>query len=107
MRLDEGNIFEAMRLVLPEHRAVMSFVAKQNSKRERPVLAEDQMEEMQYILAEALEQQRKVRITFYHPYDDVTLEGWISSNGTSLMIHTPEDISVKLSIMDIIGIELI
>ncbi len=75
MNINEGNIFEAMRLVLPEHRGAMSEWKRQRSKREPPVLSEDEIQDMQYILKEALENGSKVRLKLFGEYSDAVIEG--------------------------------
>lgn len=92
MKLDEGNIFEALRLVLPEHRSVMSFVKNQRSKRTRPILSEDKLDELQYTLQEAMDTGSKVSLTLYHPYEDVILQGTLSANGRTILISTGQQV---------------
>lgn len=106
MKLNEGNIFEAMRLVLPEHRAVMRFVSRQNSKRTRPVLTQDQLDEMQYTVSEALDQGSRVSISLYHPYEDIVLQGALIANGRTLLIDCGDEV-VEVNLGNIIRIELI
>lgn len=106
MRIEEGNIFEVTRLVLPEHRAVMGFMSKQKSKRARPILTEDQLDEMQYTVSEALDRGRRVRISLYHPYDDIALEGILSVSGTTILIHTADGI-IQATIGNIIRVDLL
>ncbi|TDY37157.1 YolD-like protein, partial [Alicyclobacillus sacchari] len=54
MNIRDGNIFEAMRLVLPEHRALMAQIQRERTRRKRPALTEERLEEMQYTLSEAI-----------------------------------------------------
>ncbi|KPV43165.1 YolD-like family protein [Alicyclobacillus ferrooxydans] len=75
MNINEGNIFEAMRLVLPEHRGVMSDWNRQRSASKPTALTEDEMEQIQYVLSEAVENRAKVRVTLFGDYGDMVLEG--------------------------------
>lgn len=90
MRITEGNIFEAMRLVLPEHRELMKRSGREESKRKQPVLSEDQQAEMEYILGEALRRKRKIRVTIFGAFQDMTREGvpFIKNGGLRLRADT-------------------
>lgn len=75
MNINEGNIFEAMRLVLPEHRGVMAEWQRQRSEKKPPVLSADEMDQMQNTLSEAIQYHSKVRLTLFETYGDTVLEG--------------------------------
>lgn len=68
------------------------------------MLTEERLEEMQYALSEALEDQRPVRVTLFHPSEDVVLQGKLIVKGNMLWIQTTTG-TVKLETRDIIGIE--
>lgn len=70
MNIADGNIFEAMRLVLPEHRELMERSERDLRKRPAPILTEDQYDEIQFVLSACLEERRVVEITLFDPYDD-------------------------------------
>jgi hypothetical protein len=71
----DGNIFEAMRILLPEHRETTERYRRQRERRRPPELFEDELAEMQYVLSEAIEQRRPVRLTLSYPSEDVVIEG--------------------------------
>lgn len=75
MNINEGNIFEAMRLVLPEHRGIMKEWQRQRGARKPPVLSEDEVEQMRYILSEAIEECSRIRVTLFRTHGDTVLEG--------------------------------
>ncbi|SFV10445.1 YolD-like family protein [Alicyclobacillus macrosporangiidus] len=86
----DGNIFEAMRILLPEHRATVERYRERRSRRRPPDLSEDELSEMQYVLAEAVEERKVVRLTLFGPIQDEVLEGvpellggrlWLSRTG--------------------------
>lgn len=82
MRIKDGNLFEGMRIVLPEHRELMEKMEKEQSKRKPPVLSEDNLREMHYILSEAIESGAPIRITLFHSEKDVVIAGVpVLSNG--------------------------
>lgn len=75
MNLRDGNIFEAMRLVLPEHRGMMAHRNQERRARKSPTLSQDETDQMRYMLSEALENGSPVRLTLFGVYDDDVLEG--------------------------------
>ena len=66
MHLIDGNIFEAMRLVLPEHRELMSDLEGLKRIRQRPELVEDVVAEFEYMWREAWYGQSTLAITLFH-----------------------------------------
>lgn len=90
MKITDGNLFAAMRLVLPEHRALMKQREKEAAKQNFPALAEDEREEMEYILEEALIRGEKVQVTLFAPYGNLILEGIPRMKRDQLYIQTEE-----------------
>ncbi|ADG06801.1 MULTISPECIES: YolD-like family protein [Kyrpidia] len=75
MRITEGNLFSAMRLVLPEHRDMAERMEREANRRREPELTEDQLAELRYVLAEAVETGSRVRIMLFGPDEDEVWEG--------------------------------
>ncbi|MDB5085101.1 MAG: YolD [Bacilli bacterium] len=90
MRIIDGNIFEAMRLVLPEHRELMDRMKRESGKKEQPLLAQDELEEMQYLLSEALEGQVPLRATLFHPYGHQIVTGIPFVSAGQLFLQTAD-----------------
>ncbi|MFD2172441.1 YolD-like family protein [Tumebacillus lipolyticus] len=90
MRIADGNIFEAMRLVLPEHREAMKRAAVEAKKRSKPTLDEDAWQEIQYTLQEAMERQLPVAVTLFRPLEDEVLIGAPMMRSGSLWLHTED-----------------
>lgn len=88
MNINDGNIFEAMRLVLPEHRAVMKGWQRERSVRKTPMLSEDEMENMQFTLSEAIENYARVRLTLFGAHGDTILEGVPVYDGRLRIVST-------------------
>lgn len=91
MNIHDGNIFEAMRLVLPEHRSVMKSWGRKRNERTPPTIEDDELEQMQYMLSEALEHRSRVRLMLFGTYDDTVLEGVTMFDGR-LKIATDEGV---------------
>lgn len=86
MRISEGNIFEAMRLVLPEHRAKMNDFEREMHQAVRPMLAADKQNDMHYVLEAAIANGRKVQVTLYGPDENCILTGVPSTKGGKLFL---------------------
>lgn len=67
MHLIDGNIFAVMRLVLPEHRELMSDLEGLKRIKQRPELAEDAVAEFEYMWRAAWCDQFALAITLFHP----------------------------------------
>jgi hypothetical protein len=68
MRIVDGNIFEGMRIILPEHREAMRRLETEAKRQPRPVLDEQKIEEMSRVLADAIQDQRPITVIVYKPY---------------------------------------
>lgn len=75
MNLTAGNIFEAMRLVLPEHRGLMGDLARLGRIRQRPELMEDGAAEFEYLWREAWHGQFALAITLFGPEQEQVICG--------------------------------
>ncbi|GIM45230.1 hypothetical protein DNHGIG_07790 [Collibacillus ludicampi] len=68
MRIIDGNIFESMRIILPEHCEAMKRLEKEEKRQPRPVLDEQKIEEMSRVLADAIQDQRYISVIVYKPF---------------------------------------
>jgi hypothetical protein len=106
MKITDGNIFEAMRLVLPEHRELMRQSEQERTKRKQPILSEDEWTEMGYILGEALQYQYKIRVTIFDPTQNVVREGVPVIKNGELRLQTDEGI-YRVPMKKVVKIETI
>jgi hypothetical protein len=74
MRIIDGNIFEGMRIILPEHRDAMKRLETEAKRQPRPVLDEQKLEEMSRVLADAIQDQRPITVTLYKPFGQYRVE---------------------------------
>ncbi|GMA59362.1 hypothetical protein GCM10025858_38650 [Alicyclobacillus sacchari] len=104
MNIRDGNIFEAMRLVLPEHRTLMAQIQRERTRRKRPALTEERLEEMQYTLSEAIREGFAVRVTVFTPERDVVLVGRVSVYGRELRVRTVNGVRV-VDVRNVVGVD--
>ncbi|WP_245632951.1 YolD-like family protein [Alicyclobacillus kakegawensis] len=102
----DGNIFEAMRILLPEHRTTAERYRRQRARRRPPELFEDELAEMQYVLSEAIEQRRPVRLTLFHPSEDVVIEGVPELRGGRLWLWQADGNRVPVDYRRLIRVEV-
>ncbi|UOF88953.1 YolD-like family protein [Fodinisporobacter ferrooxydans] len=74
MRMIDGNIFEEMRMTIPEHRKAMVRMNQAAKRMEKPQLAQDCLEEMSLTLAAAIQDCTVVTIKRYHALGSVEIE---------------------------------
>lgn len=106
MRIDEGNIFESMRLVLPEHREMMERMKQQMHVHKAPSLSEDEMQEMQYAIDEAIHGEKTIRVTTFGPFGDQACEGVPKIKGARLYLSNSEGV-MPLDVENIVSIRII
>lgn len=90
-RLEGNGLWESSRMMLPEHKFAINIKSKDEGRKERPILDSQELELIECILAESLNEHKMITITLYDEYEDVKLNGIV----TSLHTHRRE---IKLAI---------
>ncbi|GMA65683.1 YolD-like family protein (plasmid) [Alicyclobacillus fastidiosus] len=77
MKIDEGNVFQMMRLVLPEHRSAMNRYENEQIRQQSkpPVLSQHEWEEMSYVISDAIDAQSTVCLTLFGPLENEIWHG--------------------------------
>ncbi len=70
LKITDGNLFEAIRLMLPEHREKMKEVERELQKHARPKLSEDAFQEMTNIFSDCAANGHSVQIALFDEYED-------------------------------------
>lgn len=70
---DRGNI-KWTSLMLPEHVELLQHFFDEN-KSEKPILSEDEIEEIQYVLEEALQHELALSITYFNQNKILEVQG--------------------------------
>jgi hypothetical protein len=88
------NIFEAMRLVLPEHRARMGQYEREQeaNQRKKPVVSQERYAEFSLVIAEAVMEKAKIRITLFNKYGDECINGIPMMDRGRLRLATDEGV---------------
>lgn len=83
----------------------MAQIQRERMKRKRPMLTEERLEEMQYVLSEAIREGRIVRVTMFTPERDVVLVGRVSARGRELRVRTAAGVHI-VDVRDVVGVEM-
>lgn len=105
MRITEGNLFEGMRFILPEHRHLMEERQAEEKRRKPPELSEDALAEMQYVLQEAIKQQQTVRLLLFAPGEDERCEGIPQWQDGQLWMQTADGQRLCLPLQRVLRVE--
>ncbi|WP_163538334.1 YolD-like family protein [Gracilibacillus sp. YIM 98692] len=78
-KLTHGSnlLWESSRMMLPEHKEVINQHLEAKKDVKKPILSEDQLEEMERTMQEAMEFDKKVDVVFHHNKRMHTVEGFI------------------------------
>lgn len=68
-------LWESSRMMLPEHKEVLQRHQKELNKRIKPILDEQQVELVSQSIAEAMKQNKEVKIRIFHLYQDSYIAG--------------------------------
>lgn len=70
-------LWEGSRMMLPEHREALLQKQLESKKKSRPDLDPHQLENIQYILAESMEEKSEITLVLYHPYGSSEINGYV------------------------------
>ncbi|TDY38257.1 YolD-like protein, partial [Alicyclobacillus sacchari] len=77
---------------------------RERTRRKRPALTEERLEEMQYTLSEAIREGFAVRVTVFTPERDVVLVGRVSVYGRELRVRTVNGVRV-VDVRNVVGVD--
>ncbi|BFH63886.1 YolD-like family protein [Paenibacillus azoreducens] len=77
-KLEGNGLFESSRLMLPEHREAYSLYMTHKDSRPRPVIDEQEWQEIGQTLMVSLKEHVEVTLTLYDPYEDKQASGFVT-----------------------------
>lgn len=75
MTIKDRGQMKWVALMLPEHRLGLERLKREEEEIERPLLDEQQLERLDYILAESLREKKRIQILVYEEKKMVSIEG--------------------------------
>lgn len=108
-KLSEGSnlIWESSRMILPEHKARIREHDLAPTPKERPILSEDQLTNMNQLFNEAIETKAPVTLTYYKNKQHISVSGTNLRllNPTTLELETDKGYDV-IPVHDMIDVSL-
>lgn len=107
-KLTANGVYEGSRIILPEHREGFLNDQKEQERRGKPVLDEQEMQLIEEAILESYQERRSVTLTVFNPFDDEVMRGVVASidkpNRRIKMVRAEEDYS-WIKIEEIISAE--
>lgn len=98
---DRGTI-KWVSLMLPEHVEMIKQLWAEDDYKEKPILSEQQLEENEVILQEALNNHLPVEIEYFKNHDSCFVEGKVAIKNDHLIID-----NVEVNLSDIFKIKML
>ncbi|QLG39965.1 MULTISPECIES: YolD-like family protein [unclassified Paenibacillus] len=96
-KLTANGIFEGSRIILPEHREAYLNEMKEQERRGKPALDEQEMQLIEEAILESYQECRSVTLTVFNPFDDEIMRGVVTSidkpNRRIKLVRADEDYS--------------
>ncbi|NEU63567.1 YolD-like family protein [Paenibacillus sp. ALJ109b] len=73
------RIYEGSRIILPEHREAFLRDQKEQERKGKPVLDEQEMQLIEELILESHQECRSVKMTVFNPFDDEIMRGVVTS----------------------------
>lgn len=103
-KLRDNGLWQASRMMLPEHKSAVRGHRVQLRERERPILDEQRVEELAVALSEALRSGAVVAVTAWGPLEDETTIGVVEQmDGKRIKVRSKDEV-VWIPIEDIIDV---
>ena len=107
MKINEGNVFEALRILLPEHRAATVKYRQERERPKPPTWDEQHLEELDAMLQEAVVTKNPVHIWITTNGEEHSVQGVIvTTDPDTLTVITTESRRYQLNLREITWIEV-
>ncbi|QLG39414.1 YolD-like family protein [Paenibacillus sp. E222] len=78
-KLSDNGIYEGSRMILPEHKEAYLAHMREQERRGKPVLDEQEVQLIEQAIFESYKEQVPVTLTVFNPFDDEDIRGVIAS----------------------------
>jgi len=78
-KLIHNGLFESSRLILPEFREAYLKEKREQERRGKPVLDEQEVQLIEQAVLQSYQERRSVTLTVFSPFDDEVLRGVVAS----------------------------
>ncbi|WP_160044722.1 YolD-like family protein [Paenibacillus sp. USDA918EY] len=77
-KLEGNGLFESSRMMLPEHREAYNQYMIHKDPRPKPVIDEQEWQQIGQVLQDSFNQHVRVTLDLYHPYEDKQASGFVT-----------------------------
>ncbi|HBU81786.1 MAG TPA: YolD-like family protein [Paenibacillus sp.] len=77
-KLTANGVYEGSRIILPEHRDAFLKDQKEQERRGKPVLDEQEMQLIEEAIFESYQECKSITLTLFNPFDDEELRGVVT-----------------------------
>lgn len=78
-KLTDNGVFEGSRFILPEHRDAHLNEMREQERRGKPVLDEQEMQLIEEAIFESYQERHSVTLTVFNPFDDEEIKGVVAA----------------------------
>lgn len=78
-KLMANGIYEGSRIILPEHREAFFRDQKEQERKGKPVLDEQEMQLIEEAILESYQECRSITLAVFNPFDDEGLRGVVTA----------------------------
>ncbi|OAB33855.1 YolD-like family protein [Paenibacillus glacialis] len=76
-KLNGNEMYESSRFIIPQHREAALRQAREISRREKPLLDEQEIHRIERVLIDSYNRRTFITITLFDPFDDVQMKGLV------------------------------
>lgn len=106
-RLEGNGLWESSRMMLPEHKEAINLQSKEDYKRTKPVIDEQELEFIELALMESFHEAHSIIFRLFGEYEDIMLSGIVvlmHISRRSVKISTSLDEWEWIQIEDILSV---
>ncbi|MET3943176.1 hypothetical protein ABIC22_005988 [Paenibacillus sp. PvP094] len=78
-KLSGNGIYEGSRMILPEHKEAILKHMREQERRGKPVLDDQEVQLIEQVLFQSYSEQITIAITVFNPFDDEIIHGVVAS----------------------------
>ncbi|MGW8959205.1 YolD-like family protein [Paenibacillus sp. NPDC055715] len=82
-KLEGNGIWESSRMILPEHRDAYLRLMKEQGRRGKPTLDDQEMQQIERAIIVSYNERKPIALRVFNPFDDEELYGFVTVINTS------------------------
>ncbi|WP_431089104.1 YolD-like family protein [Paenibacillus sp. 8b26] len=82
-KLEGNGMWESSRMILPEHRDAYLRLMKEQGRRSKPTLDDQEMQQIEQAIIVSYNERKPITLRVFNPFDDEELCGFVTVINTS------------------------